>query len=309
MDTDIRKYVFLGGSMDELEEKRKTIVTRYGIGIGITAVAALATLAFGLFPVTMFVAIAGIGITEASVSKIKKEFNTLFKMKYVKGPLEKVFDNLVFDPNDGIAREVLKRTEMVYTGDRFSSNDYISGEYKGVKFAQSDVHIEEEHTSTDSKGHTHTYYETIFQGRWMIFEFNKRFKENMSIAQKGFSCARTPSLWGDNKYEKIKLEDVDFNKRFNVRAQNGLEAFYILTPGFMERIKRVDDRTEGKLMFCFINNSLHVGIDSREDSFEHGMLKKIDEAEISRAVQADIRVITDIVNDLGLDNDLFGKDE
>ena len=49
-------------------------------------------------------------------------------------------------------------------GDRYHSEDYISAEYKNIKFEQSDVHIEEEHESTDSEGHTTTTYVTIFKG-------------------------------------------------------------------------------------------------------------------------------------------------
>ena len=40
--------------------------------------------------------------------------------------------------------------------------------------------------------------------------------------------------------EKVKMEDVDFNRMFKIYAENELDAFYILTPNMMEKIKKLN---------------------------------------------------------------------
>ncbi len=74
-------------------------------------------------------------------------------------------------------------------GDSFTPNDYISCKYKNINVVASDIHIEEERQSTDSEGNTETYWVTIFLGKWMIFDFDKNFKANIKICEKGFQNA------------------------------------------------------------------------------------------------------------------------
>jgi len=61
-------------------------------------------------------------------------------------------------------------------------------------------------------------------------------------------------------------------------------------------------------MFCFVGNRLHIAIDNNEDSFECNVFKVINEQEIEADIIKDIKVITDFVNELSLDNDLFRKE-
>lgn len=61
-------------------------------------------------------------------------------------------------------------------------------------------------------------------------------------------------------------------------------------------------------MFGFLDNKLYVAADNREDSFEYDVLKPIDEKQINNNIVRDIKLITDFVNELNLDNDLFKKE-
>ena len=114
----------------------------------------------------------------------------------------------------------------------------------------------------------------------MIFEFNQEFNANVQIAQKGFGNNREKNFFvkKEEKFKKVSMESESFNKRFNVFAQNEHDAFYIITPSLMEKIERLDDNNKGKLLFCFINNKLHIGVYDGKDSFEPGsVFKKIKE--------------------------------
>ena len=232
-------------------------------------------------------------------------FDKNFKNIFVLKSLKNNFDNIVYNPNNGFDERFVDEVGMLDTGDRYHSNDFISGVYKGIKFEQADVHIEEKHEEKDEDGKTRTVWETLFRGRLMVFDFNKSFKENIQVTSKYFDAESLP--WG-KKFTRVKMEDVEFNKNFCVYAQSEHEAFYILTPHFMEKLKEVTNKLNCGVMFCFVDNRLHIAIDNNEDSFEYNVFKVINEQEIEADIIKDIKVITDFVNELSLDNNLFRKE-
>ncbi len=261
-----------------------------------------------IFMFVFFALTLSLVVATVATGKLSKEYKKEFKNFFVLKALNQYFTDLEYDPNRGMPAQVIANTHMMYMGDRYHSNDYISAKYKGIAFQQADVHIEEEHESTDSDGHTHTYYVTIFKGRWMIFDFNKTFKANVQISQKGFGNSYVNKYWGnkENRFKKVQMESEEFNKKFNVYAQSEHDAFYIITPSFMQRIQKLDDENKGKLLFCFIDNKLHIGLFDGKDAFEpKSVFKKIDEEQIISEISEDIKAITQFVDELSLENNLF----
>lgn len=287
-------------NLNELRKKAKTR-TIISIIIGAIAIIALNILMDNILTTILtFAIIAGLGVFAV---KPYMEFKTKYKEMFVQSSLEGVFDNLTYQPTTGISRDIIKNTQMMQMGNKYHSNDYIEADYNGVHFKQSDVCIQEE--THDSDGHSHT--ETYFRGRWMLFDFNKEFKANLQVVQAGFKHAKRKRFFGkeEEKYKKVEMEDIEFNKEFKIFAQNEHDAFYILTPQMMERIRRVSREIGGKLILCFIDNTLHVGIHTNKDSFEPSMMKEIDPKVEKQKIIHDINLITTFVNELSLDTKLF----
>ena len=304
--------------MEKLNQVRTTLRNRYIIEV-IIIIMLIIVVAMYVNP-GFFILILIIGriITVKFNSKLEEQYRKEFKDTFVLKALESKFTNLVYDFSKGIPRDVISNTKMMWTGDEYHSEDYISAEYKDIKFEQSDVHITEEREYTDSEGRRRKETVTIFKGRWLIFEFNKEFKANIQIAQKNFagSTVKTKKTIFDkfNKteeelFKKVSMESETFNKKFNVFAQNEHDAFYIITPSLMERIERLEEKNKGTLLFCFVNNKLHIGICDNKNSFEPGsVFKKINEEETIRKTSAEIGIITQFVDELNLDNNLFKKE-
>lgn len=229
-------------------------------------------------------------------------FEKNFKNIFVKKALEDNFENITYNPDKGFDEEFIDEIGMLDTADMYHSNDLITGEYKGIKFECSDIHIQEEHESTDSDGNTTTTWVTIFEGKLIIFEFNKKFKADLQVSSASFGAEALP--WG-KRFTEVEMEDVEFNKNFCVYAENEHEAFYILTPHFMEKLKEIEEKINAGIMFCFVDNKLHIAIDNNTDSFEYNVYKPIDEKEIEENIIKDIKTITDFADELDLDNDLF----
>ena len=301
-------------TFEQLEEMRIALKKKYTlfiiIGIIVVAITSIITFIFKMPPILVIVGmVLTFIIALLCTGKKAREYSLAFKSYFVKSSLEKIFTNLKYQPESGISRSTIAETNMMRMGDRYSSNDLVTGNYKTIGFTQSDVHIEEEHETRDSDGNTRTYYVTIFKGRWMIFDFNKSFKADVQVAQKGFGNNKVGSwLSGQQKFHKVEMESQEFNKAFNVYAQQPLDAFYILTPKIMEKIRNLDERNDGRLLLCFIDNKLHVGIYNYEDSFEHqSVFKPTDEEKTRNNISTDIQKITMFIDELELDNDLFKK--
>ena len=293
-------------NIEELEKLRKKARNTYIIGALVIIIISIIMFSTFKHIAAIFIpAIFGIAILAFFGGKPKDEFTKAYKQVFVLKALSSVFTDLVYEPNRGIASSTISETGMMNMGDRFSSNDFISGKYKNINVMLSDVHIEEEHETTDSDGNTSRYWVTIFLGRWMIFDFNKTFKANVQVCEKGFGNSKLGNFFSDSPYKKVEMEDTDFNKTFKTYAQDEHEAFYILTPHLMEKIKKLNDMIKGKILFCFVDNKLHVGLYNNKDSFEHSVFSKKNEELVIKDISSDIKMITDFVDELSLDNDLF----
>lgn len=256
-----------------------------------------------LFPAILISAVVTIGP--------RKEYRKAYKDYIVIRGFEEIFTDIKYEPDEGMPRSIIEDTRMMHMGNVYRSNDYLSASYKGVAFQQADVLIQREYESTDSDGNSCTNRETIFRGRWMVFDFNKEFKSNVQVAQKGFRNNIVADFYqkdGSRYYKKIQMESESFNKKFKVYAQSEQEAFYILTPSLMEKIERLGDNNKGKLLLCFINNRLHIGLYDNKDSFEApNCLFKIDEEKEINKTAGDRKIITQFIDELNLDNTLFKK--
>ena len=226
--------------------------------------------------------------------------NSLYKKKYMKLYKENIvipifkshFSDVVFNYAKGLSKDVIASTDMLKMGSMFSSSDYIKASYKKILFEMSELRIE----GFDSENGS-----PYFEGQWYIFDFNKQFKSNVQIREKGFETLKKAS----RKLKKIEMEDMEFNKQFEVYADNQEDAFYILTPNMMEKIKQLSHQMNGKISLCFMDRKLHIAVDTWDDFFEPDYSKEIDLKQEYYHITKIVEFMKDFVNVLDLDNDLF----
>ena len=76
-------------------------------------------------------------------------------------------------------------------------------------------------------------------------------------------------------HNKIKLEDVKFDKLFNVFSDDEIEARYLITTTFMERLLNLKTTFKSKNIKCaFINNQVFFALSTKKNLFEFGNLFK-----------------------------------
>ena len=163
------------------------------------------------------------------VSKLRKEMKDLYKDAFVREPLNNNFDNVVYEPSGGFTKEGVESFRLCEMGNRFGSEDYIRASYKGVGFEVAEVAVTEVDTS-DDRNHSETY----FQGRMMVFNFPDKLVNEVSLYSRKFKHRAITRR--EAKDYKVELESMQFNEEFDVYSPVQQDAFYLITPHFMERL-------------------------------------------------------------------------
>ena len=84
-----------------------------------------------------------------------------------------------------------------------------------------------------------------------------------------------PLFYQMKKMQNVKLEDVGFDKQFSVYTKDQVEARYLLTPTFMERLKHLETSFGTRGIKCsFFDDCIMFAISSKKDLFELGSLYK-----------------------------------
>ena len=75
------------------------------------------------------------------------------------------------------------------------------------------------------------------------------------------------------RFEKLKLEDISFDKRFKVYSENQVEGRYLVTPAFMERLQNIKTAFGTNNLKCsFYDNKIMFALSTNKDLFEFGNL-------------------------------------
>lgn len=284
---------------EELERLRKSYITTRNIYLLIAIIIMGGTVYISLnsrIPTFLFIALTILIIFYIFIVGSKKnKFVSAYKKVVMPLALKQVMTDAVFDDGyTGILNHV--EGNIISRGNKRSAGDYIKGNYKGINVELSEICIQYE--TTDSDGNTDTT--TYFNGVWFIFDFNKNFKDNLLVHSKYYGYAKS---FG----EKIETENVEFNKLFRIRSNNELEAFYILTPHNMEKIKQLKEKLKSRIIMYFENSKLHIGLDGYRNLFEPKVNEEINIDKFKDTILKDLNIVFDLVETLNLDNNLFKK--
>lgn len=224
-------------NIEELETLRKSKVKKFAIAmcIAVMVVILVAQISTFLIPYILVVAMM---IIIFSMAFGNSKYRTQFKEKVIAPFVKNIDENLNYYPNKGIS-SVLYRQGEFESYDNYSSEDAIEGMLDGkyaVKMAE--VHTEEE--STDSDGDRHTY--TVFYGIFGNVECSKNITTEIKIrSDKGM----LGNLFSGKT--KIEMDSSEFEKYFDINADNKIIAMQILTADVMAMM--IEFREEHKIKY------------------------------------------------------------
>lgn len=239
------------------------------------------------------------GITFGMYFKKSRVYKDIVKEVLITRMFEQEFEHVNYVPTKGFEKAFIDDTEMYDRGNTYASNDLLSASYKGIGFMQADVNIQ----NVTSNGKT-TTTTTYFRGRWIVCDFIKNFEGYHQVRSNGsFFANKKPRKYFGTKTKEIDFESVEFNKRFSCYTNDEQEAFYLITPNYMDKMMNFQDFVNCEVVYGFINNKLHIAIYNNRNAFEMSG-SQINDYFID-SVKYDIKLIKDVIDNLDLDLDIY----
>ena len=294
--------------LDELEAKRRELRRRCLKRGGWTA-AAITAAVVGIVAASGTPAWMGVlpglivsGIVFSTLCNAPRQsLRTEYKKRVIPSFVEATVENGSYEPDAGISCGVFVGCGLFSHPDRYPSEDLISGRIGKTPFSFSEVHAEEKRTSTDSKGRTKTYWVDIFRGFLFVADFHKDFSGRTCV------CRNSWLKWGQG--ERVRLEDPDFEKLFDVYSTDQVEARYILSLTMMERIKTLDRKFKGSgVAVAFRESRVIVAVRDGVNHFEAGLWSPVTDPDRLRRDFSAVSALVGIVEDLDLNLRIWSKE-
>jgi hypothetical protein len=171
--------------------------------------------------------------------------------------------DFVYDRKGPLAVKSLMDSEIIPSHDQVKKEDYIKGEHNGVKLEMMEATLYKR-----IRHNKRTETKVTFQGIMILLSMNKNFT-GKTIVKRDVGFIGNFLNKSFSKYENVKLEDPVFEDKFEVYSSDQVEARYLLTTSFMERLLELSDVFgEGGIQCSFYNDRLLLLIPTSKNRFE-----------------------------------------
>ena len=309
-------YDELHPDLKKLENDRKALSRKLiYIGVALAIVASIITALiftnssshseFDFFP--FFI---GFALFYWAKKHYSKDYASEFKDKIIHPLIKQIDDSLEYSKSLCVSQTHFRNSKLFKKSiDRYNGNDLVKGKIDDVKLKFSDVHAE--YMSRDSKGRN--TWHTIFQGLFLMADFNKDFKGTTSVlpdtAEKTFGKFIGGWLQSKNmnRNDLVKMDDPAFEKQFVVYSSDQIEARYILTHSMMKRLLDFKRRSSVPLYVSFSNKQIYLALEYNKDLFEPTIFSSLLEYSLIKEYVTTLQLATGIIHELKLNEKLWSK--
>ena len=195
--------------------------------------------------------------------------------------------------NKEIKLDEYKKYDIIPQYSRSSCEDYIKGDYKSVNIELFEARLERRRR----RG-----YHIVFSGLIIKLSVNKNFNGKTLIKTDKGSVGNWFSQ-AFNEFPRVYLEDPEFERIFEVFSEDQIEARYLLTTSFMERLIEVRKTFKSDKMQCsFLDQSLLMLLPIDKDMFEPGPINEPEDfIDDSKNLLKEMHSIFNICDTLKLD--------
>lgn len=244
----------------DLERTRNRTIVNTIVILGIIIIIICFLIKIQLYGFIIPVAIVAIFLF-SKIIKNNRNYQKLFREKVIKRFVEEYSSNLKYEPSRGGFPGSYSRGEFEKF-DNFESENLIKGllnEY--CRINMSEVRTKKIYTDeNDNK-----YYKTLFHGLFIEADFKKFVNAKIKI-RKDFT------ILYENK-DKLEMDSGEFEKIFDVYADNKIIAMQLLTADVMQLL--IDFKQDNKLIpeITIKGNELYIRMETG-DIFDANLLKK-----------------------------------
>lgn len=296
----------LSSTLQSLEEKRIELKkqghsTGIWAGVILFAVGSVISLYLGALFGIIIALIVGLLAYYWCVNSQSQELSAYYKKEVITKVLQSFCEDAAFIPEQGIDENEFINSNLFISPDRYHTEDLIKGRVGKTVFRCAEVHAEEKKTSVNSKGQSRTYWVDIFKGFIFIADFHKDFQGQTTVV-------RNSLLKWNFSGSRVKLENPDFEKIFDVYSTNQVEARYLLSPSMMEQLVALDRGMNKSIKISFRNSSILIAIPESKDHFEANIWKPINDLNQLKSDFSTIHMLISIVDSLNLNTRIWTKE-
>jgi hypothetical protein len=203
-----------------------------------------------------------------------------------------------------ISMESLKPSGIIPSYDGARLEDYVRGTHEGVQLELLEAKLTQRQGSGKSRRTV-----TVFKGVCVVLSMNKYFKGRTMVKKDMGAVGNAISGWVNGllggreqqPVQRIHLEDPVFEKQFEVQSTDQVEARYLLTTSFMERLLSVAELFGKGIQASFYDNRLLLMISSPDNRFETASIfQPATFVEDSKTILAEMQAIFGIIDALKL---------
>ena len=166
--------------------------------------------------------------------------------------------------------------------------DRIAGVAHGTRFEFFETHLEKQNSS-EKKNET----VSVFTGQLLALEFDQKFSgRTIVLRDKGW-------LQGKKKQDmkRVGLVDPVFEKIFEAYGTDQVEARYLLTPTFMQRLVDLEHSVDGKnIRFAFVDGQLLIAIETGNRYESGSMFEPLVNPSRTQKILDEIGAIYDVID-------------
>lgn len=291
---------------DENKKNIKSLSPKYKLTAILLLILGIVTTFGGLFFVfyNFYVCILMFNIVLLVISiimlKVRKDSHEYYTNNY----REKIIDFLLkgnsyyymskgfIDYYDLENSQFIKGFDTCYVGDCLEVNiPNDEGKKSKINFKLADINACELNKNQDGE----LVVTSVYKGMFGYVNFTRKFKCILTINSK----YKRRGV----KLEKVVLEDINFNERFEVMSNKQVDARYILTPDMMEKLMYLDEKIEN-LKIVLVDRELYISSEGF-NMFELNDFKEDDVVYVFENLYDEIKVILEIVNEIKENNKVF----
>lgn len=217
-------------------------------------------------------------------------------MKTIYPQVFKYFGNdYSFSEKSDLPNAILLNSGMMPEDADVKTENHVKGSFNDVGIEIVDTYIE-----VGTRRSKFPY----FKGVCILLTMNKDFNGKTMVNRDGGIIKNSiiraiMSAFG--AYSRVRLEDPVFEKMFEIYATNQIEARYLLTTSFMERLLSLGEIYHGKVTASFYHRRLLLMIERRKGWFDKpGIFKKVTFIDESCSILSQMEEIHKIINLLKL---------
>ncbi len=207
--------------------------------------------------------IMALGGLYAWVTHPKRQYAKEYK-KEILPKIATLFGDFEYGIGGRISLSKIQPSKILPRHDRYETEDYFSGEYKGVAIEFSEVDFKQRRRSKNR-----TYYVSVFKGLAILLDMNSKKFYGHTMLDKNRSKMTEWFKERSSDLKRAKLVDPEFEGVFDVYTNDQVEARYLIDPVMMERLKCLQEEYEGEGMTAaYYDSKMLVLIESKHNYFE-----------------------------------------